>query len=59
MSEEYVYPIHAYKDGIDTERQRIIGLLEDRLKEPALADGSVYVEFLIIKQLIKLIKEEQ
>lgn len=29
MSEKYVFPIEAYKQGMDDERERIITLLED------------------------------
>jgi hypothetical protein len=41
------------------ERKRIIQLLEDRLQETTLPDGALYVESVVIKQLIKLIKEEK
>jgi len=41
------------------ERKRIIQLLEDRLQEANLPDGALFIESTVIKQLIKLIKEEK
>ena len=29
MSEKYVFPIEAYRQGMDDERERIVTLLED------------------------------
>ena len=59
MSEKYVFPIEAYKQGADEERERIIKLLEDRLQEVVLPDGALFIESTVIKQLIKLIKEDR
>jgi hypothetical protein len=41
------------------ERKQIIQLLEDRLQETILPDGVLFIESTVIKQLIKLIKEEK
>ena len=47
------------RDGALRERERIIKLLEDRLQEANLPDGALFIESTVIKQLIKLIKEEK
>jgi hypothetical protein len=44
--------------GESLERERIIKLLEDRLQETVLPDGTLFIESTVIKQLCKLIKEE-
>lgn len=59
MSEKFVFPIEAYKQGVDDERDRIIKLLEDRLQDMAMPDGVIYIEATIIKQILKSIKEEK
>lgn len=43
----------------EIQRERIIKLLEDRLRETTLPDGALYVESVVIKQLIRLIKAEK
>jgi len=54
-----VFPIEAYKQGVDEERERIVKMLENRLAEMTLPDGPIYIEAAIIKQIIKGIKEEK
>ena len=51
-------PEYAYEFGRAERELEIIELLEDRLKETTLPDGALYVESVVIKQLIKLIKED-
>ena len=48
-----------FQAGVRAERERIVKLLENRLQETTLPDGALYVESVVIKQLIKLIKEEK
>ena len=52
-------PEFAYEFGRAERELEIIELLEDRLKETTLPDGALYVESVVIKQLIKLIKEDK
>jgi hypothetical protein len=59
LTEKFVFPIEAYKQGVDEERERIVKMLEDRLAEMTLPDGPIYIEAAIIKQIIKGIKEEK
>lgn len=59
MTEKMRDPEYAYEFGRAERELEIIELLEDRLKETTLPDGALYVESVVIKQLIKLIKEEQ
>lgn len=44
--------------GESLERERIVKLLEDRLQEATLPDGALFIESTVIKQLIKLVREE-
>jgi hypothetical protein len=59
MAEDFVFPIEAYKQGVDDERGRILKLLEDRLQEAALPDGALFIESMVIKQVIKLVGEDK
>jgi len=59
MAEEFVFPIEAYRQGMNDERKRIVKLLEDRLQEAALPDGALFIESMVIKQIIKLVGEDK
>ena len=59
MSEKFIFPIEAYRQGINDERDRIVKLLEDRLQEMTMPDGVIYIEATVIKQILKSIKEEK
>jgi hypothetical protein len=52
-------PEYAYEFGRTERELEIIKLLEDRLQEATLPDGALFIESTVIKQLIKLIKEEK
>ena len=59
IEKKMLNPEFAYEFGRAERELEIIELLEDRLKETTLPDGALYVESVVIKQLIKLIKEEK
>lgn len=59
MTEKMRDPEYAYEFGRAERELEIIKLLEDRLQEATLPDGALFIESTIIKQLIKLIKEEK
>ena len=59
MSKEFVFPIEAYRQGMNDERERIVKLLEDRLQEAALPDGALFIESMVIKQIIRLVGEDK
>jgi uncharacterized protein YlaN (UPF0358 family) len=59
MSEKFIFPIEAYRRGMNDERDRIVKLLEDRLQEMTMPDGVIYIEATILKQILKSIKEEK
>ena len=58
IEKKMLNPEFAYEFGRAERELEIIELLEDRLKETTLPDGALYVESVVIKQLIKLIKED-
>jgi hypothetical protein len=59
IEKKMLNPEYAYEFGRAERELEIIELLEDRLKETTLPDGALYVESVVIKQLIKLIKEDK
>jgi hypothetical protein len=44
---------------MNDERERIVKLLEDRLQEAALPDGALFIESMVIKQIIRLVGEDK
>ena len=59
LDDNMLDPEFAYEFGRTERELEIIKLLEDRLQEATLPDGALFIESTVIKQLIKLIKEEK
>jgi hypothetical protein len=49
----------CFELGQAIERKSIIKVLENRLKEVLVPDGSLYIESMVLKQLIKVIGENK
>jgi hypothetical protein len=55
MSEKYVFPIEAYKQGVDEERERIIQLLS-HLHDEYTDDYGYTMESMVVSNAIDRIK---